>query len=80
MLRSLSLALAPVAVAHGGYDGGVAVGGGYGGHGYETGVVAHGPSVEVGHAPAPYVSGTSLAVAPAVIKETPAVSSYALNT
>lgn len=29
---------------------------------------------------APYVSGTSLAVAPAVIKETPAVSSYQLNT
>lgn len=66
---------APVAVAHGGYEG-VAVGHG----GYDGGVVAHGPSVEVGHAPAPYVSGTSLAVAPAVIKETPAVSSYALNT
>lgn len=76
---------APVAVAHGGYDGGV-VAGGYGGAvavghgGYDAGVVAHGPSVEVGHAPAPYVSGTSLSVAPAVIKETPAVSSYALNT
>jgi len=43
-------------------------------------VVAHSPQVEVGHAPAPYVSGTSVAVAPAVIKETPAVSSYQLNT
>jgi len=56
---------------------------GYGGHGdigYGGHAVAHGPAVEVGHAPSAYVSGTSLAVAPAVIKETPAVSSYQLNT
>lgn len=85
-LLSLSDFPAPVAVAHGGYDGGAVLAGGYGGAvavghgGYDAGVVAHGPSVEVGHAPAPYVSGTSLSVAPAVIKETPAVSSYALNT
>jgi len=73
---------APVAIGHGGYaDGGYGHGAVAVGHGgYDAGVVGHGPSVEVGHAPAPYVSGTSLAVAPAVIKETPAVSSYALNT
>jgi len=70
---------APLAVAHGGYEHGAQLAVGHGG--YEHGaVVAHGPSVEVGHAPAPYVSGSSLQVAPAVIKETPAVSSYQLNT
>jgi len=74
---------APVAVGHGA----VAVGHGAVdiGHGpvlSHGGAVAvgHGPAVEVGHAPAPYVSGSSLQVAPAVIKETPAVSSYQLNT
>lgn len=51
------------------------------GHGYgHSSVVAHSPQVEVGHAPAPYVSGSSLQVAPAKIVETPAVSSYSLNT
>jgi len=49
-------------------------------YGHADVAVAHAPAVEVGHAPAPYVSGSSLAVAPAVIKETPAVSSYQLNT
>lgn len=68
----LAVAHAPVAVAHAepAYAAPVA----------HSSVIAQSAPVEYGHAPAPYVSGTSVQVAPATIKETPAVSSYQLNT
>jgi len=69
------------------HAGGYSEGGHYGGHdsghygGHDSGHYGgHDSGHGYGHAPAPYVSSKSLSVAPAKIIETPAVSSYKLET